>query len=135
MQNACCMPEKRPRPTKKLFGAPREPRGRRIPFGILVVLAILVLLALIRPSRLPLDINPSNVRLPTATPPATPRPAPTDAHGGHIVFTCTRQEINQICMISPDGTGFRQLTEGNANSYYPAIVRQCEGRGVRSQSV
>ena len=86
------MPEKRPRPSKKLFGR-RAAGGGRFPFGILAVLGILTLLALIRPSRLMLDINPSNVRLPTATPRPTPLPAPTDVHGGHIVFTCTRQEI------------------------------------------
>ena len=119
------MPERRPRPSKNLFGQ-RNTRRRRIPFGIVLLLAILALMALIRPSRLTLDINPSNVRLPTATPPATPRPAPTDEHGGHIVFTCTRQEINQICVISPDGTGFQQLTEGDANSYYPAISPDAE---------
>ncbi len=114
------MSERRPRRRHRLFGR-RATGGRQIPFGILAVLAILLVLGLIRPARAPFDINPSNVRLPTATPPPTPRPAPTDAHGGHIVFTCTRQEINQICMIAPDGTGFQQLTNGEANSYYPAL--------------
>lgn len=85
------------------------------------MLVLVGLLALIRPSGPIVDFNPSTVKLPTATPPASPRPAPTDAHGGHIVFTCTRQETNQICIIAPDGTGFQQLTEGTANSYYPAI--------------
>ncbi len=114
------MPDGRPKRARRLFG--RRPTGeRRIPFGILVVLAVLAILGLIRPAQAPFDINPSNVRLPTSTPPPTARPAPTDAHGGHVVFTCTRQEINQICMIAPDGTGFRQLTDGKANSYYPAL--------------
>jgi TolB protein len=42
-------------------------------------------------------------------------------HGGQIVFTCTRGEVNQICMIRADGTGYTQLTTGTSNSYYPAF--------------
>jgi Tol biopolymer transport system component len=114
------MPKDAIKHRKRIFGR-RAARARRFPLGILLFVAIVALLALIRPTQLLLDINPANVRLPTATPHPTLRPAPTDIHGGHVVFTCTRQEINQICMIAPDGTGYRQLTEGNSNSYYPAI--------------
>jgi Tol biopolymer transport system component len=38
-----------------------------------------------------------------------------------IAFTCTRDEINQICTIRADGSGYEQLTSGTANSYYPAV--------------
>jgi Tol biopolymer transport system component len=90
---------------------------------VLIVMAVVGLLALIAPNTQLFDINPANVRLPTATPLPTPAPAPTDVHGGHIVFTCTRKAVNQICIIAPDGTGYQQLTNGTANSYYPTIGR------------
>jgi Tol biopolymer transport system component len=48
-------------------------------------------------------------------------PFPTSINGGHIVFTCTRKNINQICLVNADGTGYQQLTNGINNAYYPAI--------------
>ena len=39
---------------------------------------------------------------------------------GHLIFTCTRGDYNQICMINADGTDFQQMTKFDANSYYPA---------------
>ena len=73
-------------------------------------------------------INPANVRIPPPTPTSTPLPFPTSVNGGHIVFTCTRNNINQICLINADGTGYKQLTNGTNNTYYPAISR--DGKSV-----
>jgi Tol biopolymer transport system component len=32
-----------------------------------------------------------------------------------------REEINQICLINADGTGFKQLTDVTTNAYYPTV--------------
>ena len=97
---------------------------RRVPFlpvSLLALLAIILLFSLISPIQLITNINPANVRVPPFTPTPTPLPRPTDVHGGRIVFTCTRKDLNQICLISADGTGFRQITQETTNTYYPAI--------------
>src|SRR5512143_1391689 len=98
-----------------------ERRGPILPFSLLILGALVLLFSLIRPSGFFTSINPANVKIPafTATPTALPRP--TDVHGGHIVFTCTRGSINQICMISADGTAYVQLTHGDSNAYYPTF--------------
>ena len=36
-----------------------------------------------------------------------------------MVFTCTRGDFNQLCQINADGTGYQQLTDVEANNYYP----------------
>ncbi len=57
--------------------------------------------------------------MPTLPPTFTPPPKPTKEHIGRLIFTCTRGDFNQLCMINADGTGFQQLTELEAHSYYP----------------
>ncbi len=97
---------------------------RRAPFlpVSLIILALIILgFSLINPIQQITNINPQNITVPPPTSTATPLPRPTDVHGGHIVFTCTRGSYNQICMINADGTGFRQLTNDTTNSYYPAL--------------
>jgi len=59
--------------------------------------------------------------LPAARPSATLPPRPTESHGGHIYFTCTRGDYNQLCVINADGSGYNQLTTGPAHNYYPAV--------------
>jgi len=85
--------------------------------------------------------------LPTATspfdfsePPAQPTDTPSanetestsvptvssqDAPGGHIVFTCQIykfQSSDQICIMNPDGTGYRRLTtEDGIRHFYPSL--------------
>jgi len=116
------MPNNSAKPRARLFG--REQRRRhRLPLSLLVIAVLLALFGLVRPSQIPMSITPGNVSFPSLTSAPTAVPTPTDVHGGHIVFTCTRKQINQICMVHPDGTGFEQLTVGNSNSYYPAISR------------
>lgn len=58
----------------------------------------------------------------TPPPTFTLTPKPTDPHGGRIVFTCTRGDFNQICMINRDGSGLSQLTDMEASNYYPVFT-------------
>jgi TolB protein len=43
-------------------------------------------------------------------------------NGGRIVFTCTRGEYNQLCMINSDGSDLAQLTDMEASNYYPVFT-------------
>jgi Tol biopolymer transport system component len=100
----------------------RKPRARnRLPLSILILAGLLLLFSLIAPTRLLESFTPANVKVPAFTPTPTALPKPTSIHGGTIVFTCTRGDINQICSINADGSDYRQLTSGDKNSYYPAI--------------
>jgi TolB protein len=102
----------------------RKPRGPLLPVSIVVIIGLIALLSLIKPFSFFTTVNPANVTVPAFTPTPTsppPSPMPTDVHGGHIVFTCTRGDINQICMIRADGTGFAQLTHETNNGYYPVL--------------
>ena len=92
-----------------------------LPISVVVLAVVIVLLSLISPFQFVTNFNPASVRIPQPTPTPTALPFPTDVHGGHIVFTCTRKNINQICMISADGSGYVQLTDQSTNTYYPAI--------------
>jgi TolB protein len=103
-----------------LYGRERR-RNHRLPFSLFIIAVLLALFALVTPARLPSTINPGSVSVPVATATSTALPAPTDVHGGTIVFTCTRQDINQICMVRADGSGYEQLTAGASHSYYPAV--------------
>ena len=53
-------------------------------------------------------------------------PVPTidapDGLGGRIVFTCTRADLNQLCMVFPTGTqGVARLTGESAHDFYPSF--------------
>jgi TolB protein len=111
---------------KKIFS---KRISRRIPFS-LVIIALLALAFLLIPSTTPAIEVPASftpqptqppTNSPTPAPSATPLPLPTGLHGGRIIFTCTREGFNQICMINRDGSGLLQLTDENANHYYPSI--------------
>ncbi len=107
----------------KLFRQNRN-RGPLIPISILIIALLLGAFSLIKPFQfgaIP-NINPGNVTVPPWTATPTPLPTPTDIHGGHIVFTCTRKNVNQICMIRSDGSGYSQLTHGTDNAYYPVMA-------------
>src|SRR5581483_2359855 len=106
------------RPT--LFRKPR--RAPVLPISLVVIAAIIALFSFVPPSFFTEQIlQPIGVKVPTVTPSPTPLPFPTDIHGGHIVFTCTRGDYNQICMINADGSNLQQLTNTVNNNYYPAI--------------
>ncbi len=103
-----------------LFKQPKR-RGPLLPISIVVIAALLALFSLITPFQFITNINPGNVTVPPFTPTPTALPKPTDVYGGHIVFTCTRADVNQICMIRGNGSRYVQLTEESTNAYYPAI--------------
>ncbi|MBT3320819.1 MAG: hypothetical protein HN392_00885 [Anaerolineae bacterium] len=63
---------------------------------------------------------------PLPVPTFTPLPYPTGVHGGRIIFTCTRGDYNQICMVNKDGSGLLQITHENVNHYYPSLSPQGE---------
>jgi TolB protein len=64
-------------------------------------------------------IGSSTRELPTPPPTFTLPPPPTREHIGTIIFTCTRGDYNQLCLVNADGSGYQQLTSLEANSYYP----------------
>jgi TolB protein len=70
------------------------------------------------------NLNMPDRALPTALSTLTPLPRPTKEHMGRIIFTCTRGDYNQLCMVNADGTGYQQLTELEAHSYYPVYSPQ-----------
>jgi serine/threonine protein kinase len=57
--------------------------------------------------------------LPTATP--VPTLEAPDGLGGKIVFTCTRDDLNQLCMVAPAGGEVVRVTSERAHNYYPAF--------------
>ena len=59
----------------------------------------------------------------TPKPTSSPTPRPTLTNGGRIVFTCTRGEYNQLCMIDSNGSSLVQLTNMAASNYYPAFTQ------------
>ena len=92
---------------------------------MLVVLAIA--LCVFVPSLIPSSpINQSSENVPSGSLPTplatlTPLPKPTKEHIGRLIFTCTRGDFNQLCMVNADGTDFQQLTKLDAHSYYPVF--------------
>ena len=99
----------------------RNRRGPVLPVSLVILVLIVALFALINPIQFVTTINPASVRVPPPTSSPTALPFPTSVNGGHIVFTCTRNNINQVCLINADGTGYKQLTNETTNTYYPAI--------------
>src|SRR5688572_4107372 len=95
-------------------------RRFRLPIGLLLVVMVIVLCLLV-PSN---PINIAGLSVPddtTSTPVVTftPPPRPTKANIGRLIFTCTRGDYNQLCMINADGTAYQQLTDVQAHNYYP----------------
>ena len=65
------------------------------------------------------NLDASDPNLPTALPTFTPLPKPTKQNIGRIIFTCTRGDFNQLCLVNADGTGYQQITNVEAHNYYP----------------
>jgi TolB protein len=108
---------------RPIFSRRNPPRGLHLPLGLILVTISIALCVLI-PST-PLDVAPQDVTdpaLPTGLATFTQPPPPTKEHIGRIIFTCTRGDYNQLCMIYADGTGYQQLTSLEANSYYPVYA-------------
>lgn len=110
-----------PRKQRSNLFSQKKRRGPILPISLVVLFLLIVLFSFITPYQFISNFNPASVKVPTPTPSPTPLPFPTSIHGGHIVFTCTRNNINQICLINADGTGYKQLTNETSNAYYPAI--------------
>lgn len=107
---------------RRIFTRRSQARTRsfRLPIGLLLVVIVIVLCVLV-PSN---PINISSLNVPNQTdstpfPSLTPLPPPTKAHIGRLIFTCTRGDYNQLCMINADGTSYQQLTDLEAHNYYP----------------
>lgn len=98
-----------------------------VPIFILMITAgFLSLFFFIRPAEetvlpTPIIFTPITVNY---TPPPTdsPTPRPTLTNGGRIVFTCTRGDYNQLCIMNSDGTDLFQLTDLAASNYYPIFT-------------
>ncbi|MGE5251422.1 MAG: TolB family protein, partial [Bacteroidota bacterium] len=115
--------QKGPRP---LFGRRRQ--AARLPISWIIVGLIVLLFWLIPVYGTPLEfmqgLTPIAFQL-TAIPTQTRTPRPTPEHGGRIVFTCTRGNYNQLCMINADGTDLQQLSSDQfSNDYYPSFSPQ-----------
>lgn len=116
---------------KKLFSdSPR--RKAAIPLSLILIGIILLLFWLVPVYRVePIPpIPPEKLATTTPIPTHTPTPTATSAFtqfGGRIVFTCTREDINQICAINADGTDYTQLTYDFRNKYYPTFTPDISG--------
>ncbi len=67
--------------------------------------------------------NPEDPFIPSKIPTITPVPSleAPDGLGGRIVFTCTRNNLNQLCMVAPTGGKVALITSENSHNYYPAF--------------
>jgi Tol biopolymer transport system component len=59
------------------------------------------------------------IDLPTET--VVPTLDAPDGLGGKIVFTCTRDDLNQLCLVAPTGGKITRLTSEYAHDYYPSF--------------
>ena len=101
-------------------------RGPLLPIGLVIVLVLLGVFFWLIPTDFLRNSLPINVSIPTFTaipiqPTATRTPRKVNAHGGTIVFTCTRGDTNHLCEINADGSGFQQITNTERNDYYPTF--------------
>jgi TolB protein len=109
---------------RRIFSRRTSPRFR-LPLGLILVLAVVGLCLIIPSVDINLgDISASDPDLPTALPTFTPLPKPTKPNIGRILFTCTRGDFNQLCMVNADSTGYQQITNVQAHNYYPAYAPQ-----------
>ena len=93
----------------------------QLPIGLILAAMAIGLCVLIPSSPINVTIldQPFERSLPSPPPTLTLPPPPTKEHIGLIIFTCTRGDYNQLCLVNADGTGYRQLTNVEANNYYP----------------
>jgi len=105
---------------RRIFSRRNAPRSFRLPIGLILVLVIIGLCMFIPSNPINLStINISDRELPTPLATFTLPPPPTKEHIGRIIFTCTRGDYNQLCIVNADGTGYQQLTNVEAHNYYP----------------
>ncbi|MEP7137073.1 MAG: hypothetical protein ABI904_19265 [Chloroflexota bacterium] len=108
---------------RRIFSRRNTSPRFRLPIGLILVVVVIGLCVLIPTS--PINITmleqPISLTLPSPPPTQTLPPPPTKEHIGRIIFTCSRGDYNQLCMINADGTGYLQLTDVQANNYYPTF--------------
>jgi len=106
---------------KRRIFSRRGPSARfRLPLGLVLVVLGIALCILIPSTPINLSsVNVSDRGLPTPLDTLTPGPKPTKEHIGRLIFTCTRGDYNQLCLINADGTGYQQMTDIEAHNYYP----------------
>jgi len=118
-----------------LLPSPRERGGVKFPWK--VVIALILAVGIIALFWIPRSDHESTTIPATSTkfeagaipsPTKVIPPTPTAEHGGQIAFTCTRNEFNQLCIVNRDGTGYTQLTDMDASSYYPVFTP--DGKGL-----
>ena len=117
---------------KRIFSKKKK---KRFPF-LLLLLGLLALPFFLIPDAPPaappaplgltVEVTSPPTYTPLPPPTSTPLPYPTGVHGGRIIFTCTRGDYNQICMVNKDGSGLLQITHENVNHYYPSLSPQGE---------
>ncbi len=131
------------RPLEKILTASGAPPRRKIEFTRFIRPALIILLLagaayalwLVQPQMPAITVpsqpttldSPAASTLPTAAPMLTLPPAPTgetsETHGGSIVFTCSRGDFNQVCMVRADGQNLQLLTNTTfSHNYYPAFA-------------
>ena len=108
---------------RRIFSRRNTAPRFRIPFGLLLVVLAIGLCLLIPVNTANFNILDQTIQrtTPTPLPTLSVTPPPTKTHIGRLIFTCTRGDYNQLCLINADGTGFQQLTNVEANNYYPVF--------------
>ena len=105
---------------RRLFSRRKASSGFRLPIGLILVVIAVGLCLLIPAAKINLgEINASDPSIPTPLSTSTPIPTPTKPNIGRIIFTCTRGDFNQLCIVNADGTGYQQITNVQAHNYYP----------------
>jgi TolB protein len=105
---------------RRLFSNRGSQRGFRLPIGLILVVIAIGLCILIPANQINLaTIQLSDNTLPPPPATFTLPPPPTKQNIGRIIFTCTRGDFNQLCLINGDGTGYQQITNVEAHNYYP----------------
>jgi TolB protein len=108
---------------RHIFSRRHTAQRFRLPIGLILVVIAIGLCILIPTSPINVTVlqQPLSLTLPSPPPTLTLLPPPTKEHIGRIIFTCTRGEYNQLCLINADGTSYQQLTDVQANNYYPTF--------------
>ena len=107
---------------RRLFSRRNTSRGFYLPIGLILVIIVIGLCVLLPSTTVDLgNVSAPDGELPTPLPTFTPLPKPTKEHIGRIIFTCTRGDFNQLCMVNADGTDYRQITNVEAHNYYPVF--------------
>jgi TolB protein len=65
--------------------------------------------------------SPSSVSLTFPTSSPVPTISAPDGLGGRIVFTCTRGDLNQLCMVAPTGGAVSRVTADSSHEFYPTF--------------